>query len=147
VALLRTLTFEMAAADAILIPDLHVRRRDLRRQPQQVMRALIEPCATSAARSQGDLRFGPILAALQAHGYGGICSVAPFVYEPDGPTCAARAAGCLQGLLQGREEAGLRAAAGQRGRSGLLRPAAWIRCGKGSAGAKPMDETTRPAGI
>ena len=49
---------------------------------------------------QGDLRFGPILEALQRHGYGGICSVEPFVYDPDGPTCAARAIGYLRGLLQ-----------------------------------------------
>lgn len=52
------------------------------------------------APGQGDLRFGPILAALENQGYGGICSVEPFVYQPDGPTCAARAIGYLQGLLQ-----------------------------------------------
>ena len=50
---------------------------------------------------QGDLRFGPILAALDAHAYDGVCSVEPFVYEPDGPTCAARATGYLQGLREG----------------------------------------------
>ena len=50
---------------------------------------------------QGDLRFGPILAALLSHGYAGICSIEPFVYEPDGPTCAARAIGYVRGLLQG----------------------------------------------
>jgi D-psicose/D-tagatose/L-ribulose 3-epimerase len=49
---------------------------------------------------QGDLRFGPILAALERHGYAGVCSVEPFVYEPDGPTCAARAIGYLRGLLE-----------------------------------------------
>jgi D-psicose/D-tagatose/L-ribulose 3-epimerase len=49
---------------------------------------------------QGDLRFGPILAALQRHAYCGLCSVEPFVYEPDGPTCAARAIGYVQGLLE-----------------------------------------------
>jgi len=52
------------------------------------------------APGQGDLRFGPILAALEAHGYAGICAVEPFVYQPDGPTCAARAIGYLRGLLQ-----------------------------------------------
>jgi D-psicose/D-tagatose/L-ribulose 3-epimerase len=50
------------------------------------------------------MRFGPILATLEAEGYGGICSVETFVYETDGPTCAARAIGYLQGLLQGRAE-------------------------------------------
>jgi sugar phosphate isomerase/epimerase len=52
------------------------------------------------APGQGDLRFGPILAALQNQGYAGICSVEPFVYEPDGPTCAARAIGYLSGVLE-----------------------------------------------
>ncbi|MGH6897416.1 MAG: sugar phosphate isomerase/epimerase family protein [Geminicoccaceae bacterium] len=50
---------------------------------------------------QGDLRFGPILAVLQRHGYPGICAIEPFVYEPDGPTCAARAIGYVQGLREG----------------------------------------------
>jgi D-psicose/D-tagatose/L-ribulose 3-epimerase len=50
---------------------------------------------------QGDLRFGPILAALQRLGYAGICTIEPFVYEPDGPTCAARAIGYVHGLLEG----------------------------------------------
>jgi D-psicose/D-tagatose/L-ribulose 3-epimerase len=53
------------------------------------------------APGRGDLRFGPILGALESHGYAGICSIEPFVYEPDGPTCAARAIGYIRGLLQG----------------------------------------------
>ena len=53
------------------------------------------------APGQGELRFGPILAALEAQGYAGICSIEPFVYEPDGATCAARAIGYVRGLLQG----------------------------------------------
>jgi len=52
------------------------------------------------APGQGNLAFGPILAALQRHRYAGIASVEPFVYEPDGATCAARARGYLQGLLE-----------------------------------------------
>ena len=52
------------------------------------------------APGQGDLRFGPTLAALRDHGYAGICSVEPFVYEPDGPSCAARAINYLRGLLE-----------------------------------------------
>ena len=51
---------------------------------------------------QGDLRFGPILTALDAHGYAGLCSVEPFVYEPAGPTCAARAIGYLRGLQEAK---------------------------------------------
>jgi D-psicose/D-tagatose/L-ribulose 3-epimerase len=50
---------------------------------------------------QGELRFGPILLALERHGYAGICAIEPFVYEPDGPTCAARAIGYLRGVLEG----------------------------------------------
>ena len=50
------------------------------------------------APGQGDLRFGPILAALEDHGYAGIGAVEPFVYAPDGPSCAARAIGYLRGL-------------------------------------------------
>jgi D-psicose/D-tagatose/L-ribulose 3-epimerase len=49
---------------------------------------------------QGELRFGPILAALRRHGYAGICAIEPFVYEPDGPTSAARAIGYVRGLLE-----------------------------------------------
>jgi sugar phosphate isomerase/epimerase len=52
------------------------------------------------APGEGLLRFGPILAALKRQGYAGIASVEPFVYEPDGPACAARARGYLQGLLE-----------------------------------------------
>jgi sugar phosphate isomerase/epimerase len=55
------------------------------------------------APGQGTLRFGPILEALGRLGYDGICSVEPFVYVPDGPGCAARAIGYLQGLLEAPE--------------------------------------------
>jgi D-psicose/D-tagatose/L-ribulose 3-epimerase len=55
------------------------------------------------APGEGDLRFGPILAALKRQGYTGIASVEPFVYQPDGPGCAARARGYLQGLLEASE--------------------------------------------
>jgi sugar phosphate isomerase/epimerase len=55
------------------------------------------------APGQGELRFAPILAALRRQGYAGIASVEPFVYEPDGPTSAARAMGYLRGLLEAQE--------------------------------------------
>lgn len=54
------------------------------------------------APGQGQLRFGSILEALRDHGYPGWCGVEPFVYEPDGPTSAARAIGYLAGLLERR---------------------------------------------
>ncbi|PZW46519.1 sugar phosphate isomerase/epimerase [Humitalea rosea] len=47
---------------------------------------------------QGGDRFAPILAALRAVGYDGICGVEPFDYIPDGPGCAARAIGYLRGI-------------------------------------------------
>ncbi len=52
------------------------------------------------APGQGRLRFGPILEALRRQGYAGAAAVEPFVYEPDGPTAAARAIGYLQALLE-----------------------------------------------
>jgi D-psicose/D-tagatose/L-ribulose 3-epimerase len=55
------------------------------------------------APGQGELRFAPILAALQRQGYDGIASVEPFLYEPDGPTSAARAIGYLKGVLEAQQ--------------------------------------------
>lgn len=56
---------------------------------------------------QGDMRFTPILRTLlrlQAQGhYAGIVAVEPFDYVPDGPGCAARAIGYLEGIVQGLE--------------------------------------------
>ena len=49
---------------------------------------------------EGEMRFGPILEALFAAGYRGDISVEPFVYEPDGPACAARAAGYVKGVIE-----------------------------------------------
>jgi sugar phosphate isomerase/epimerase len=56
---------------------------------------------------QGALAFGPILQVLarmerEGH-FPGIVAVEPFDYVPDGPGCAARAIGYLQGVLQGLE--------------------------------------------
>lgn len=54
---------------------------------------------------QGSLDFGPILAVLdrmeRAGHFPGIVAVEPFDYVPDGPGCAARAIGYLQGVMQG----------------------------------------------
>lgn len=49
---------------------------------------------------EGELRFAPILDVLRRRDYGGWVAVEPFVYEPDGPACAARAAGYLHGTLE-----------------------------------------------
>jgi len=49
---------------------------------------------------EGDLAFAPILAALRDGGYAGDASIEPFVYQPDGPTCAARQIGYIRGIMQ-----------------------------------------------
>lgn len=49
---------------------------------------------------QGDDRFAPVLRALRETGYRGWIAMEPFVYEPDGPTCAARMIGYVAGLLE-----------------------------------------------
>lgn len=51
---------------------------------------------------EGDLAFAPILAALSAGGYRGMAAVEPFIYEPDGPSCAARAIGYVRGAMETR---------------------------------------------
>jgi D-psicose/D-tagatose/L-ribulose 3-epimerase len=53
---------------------------------------------------EGTLSFAPILRALAAGGYQGVAAVEPFRYEPDGPSCAARAIGYLRGLLEAEAE-------------------------------------------
>jgi sugar phosphate isomerase/epimerase len=52
---------------------------------------------------QGEDRFAPILQMLQRHHYAGDLAVEPFDYVPDGPACAARAAGYVRGLLEALE--------------------------------------------
>jgi sugar phosphate isomerase/epimerase len=49
---------------------------------------------------QGDDRFGPVVRALRECGYAGWVAMEPFVYQPDGPTCAARMIGYVAGLLE-----------------------------------------------
>ncbi|MDP2410897.1 MAG: sugar phosphate isomerase/epimerase family protein [Pseudolabrys sp.] len=49
---------------------------------------------------EGDLEFAPILAALLDKNYTGDVGVEPFIYRPDGPTCAARAIGYVRGLME-----------------------------------------------
>ena len=49
---------------------------------------------------EGDLHFAPIFAALREQSYAGDYGIEPFVYVPDGPTCAARAIGYVRGLME-----------------------------------------------
>jgi sugar phosphate isomerase/epimerase len=52
------------------------------------------------APGQGEHRFGPVRAALARQGYRGWLAMEPFEYVPDGPGCAAWAAGYVRGLLE-----------------------------------------------
>ena len=54
---------------------------------------------------QGAQRFADTLRVLQQHRYAGWVAVEPFIYQPDGPACAARAIGYLRGLLEALEPA------------------------------------------
>ena len=49
---------------------------------------------------EGALQFGPILAALREGGYQGNAAIEPFVYQPDGPACAARGIGYIRGIME-----------------------------------------------
>jgi D-psicose/D-tagatose/L-ribulose 3-epimerase len=49
---------------------------------------------------EGQLAFDPIVAALRADNYPGIAAIEPFIYHPDGPTCAARGIGYMRGVLE-----------------------------------------------
>jgi sugar phosphate isomerase/epimerase len=49
---------------------------------------------------EGDLAFAPIFVALREQNYAGNFGVEPFVYKPDGPTCAARAIGYVRGVIE-----------------------------------------------
>jgi sugar phosphate isomerase/epimerase len=49
---------------------------------------------------QGDDKFAPVIRALRETAYDGWIAMEPFVYEPDGATCAARMIGYVAGLLE-----------------------------------------------
>jgi len=49
---------------------------------------------------QGADKFAPVVRALRETGYDGWIAMEPFVYEPDGVTCAARMIGYVTGLLE-----------------------------------------------
>ncbi|QCI63150.1 sugar phosphate isomerase/epimerase family protein [Phreatobacter stygius] len=49
---------------------------------------------------EGDDRFFAVLRALADTGYAGDIAIEPFIYQPDGPACAARAAGYVRGLFE-----------------------------------------------
>jgi sugar phosphate isomerase/epimerase len=52
------------------------------------------------APGQGENKFTPVFQALKDVGYDGVIAVEPFIYEPDGSTTAAVAAGYIHGILE-----------------------------------------------
>lgn len=50
---------------------------------------------------EGELAFAPIVKALSDTGYTGNASIEPFIYIPDGATCAGRCIGYLRGIMEG----------------------------------------------
>ena len=49
---------------------------------------------------EGEMKFAPILEALFEQNYSGMAAIEPFIYEPDGPSCAARQIGYVRGLIE-----------------------------------------------
>ena len=49
---------------------------------------------------EGELAFAPIAMALRETGYRGDASIEPFIYIPDGATCAARSLGYMRGVME-----------------------------------------------
>ncbi|MEO7855131.1 MAG: sugar phosphate isomerase/epimerase family protein [Rubrivivax sp.] len=49
---------------------------------------------------EGEMAFAPVLAALARQRYAGWVAVEPFIYQPDGAACAARAAGFMRALQE-----------------------------------------------
>jgi sugar phosphate isomerase/epimerase len=49
---------------------------------------------------QGDTDLLPLFQKMRALNYQGWVAVEPFIYEPDGPSCAAYSAGYVKGLMR-----------------------------------------------
>ncbi|MBL8571990.1 MAG: sugar phosphate isomerase/epimerase [Phreatobacter sp.] len=49
---------------------------------------------------EGTDLFAPVIRALRETGYAGDIAIEPFIYQPDGQACAARAAGYVRGLME-----------------------------------------------
>ncbi|HWK68173.1 MAG TPA: sugar phosphate isomerase/epimerase family protein [Rhizobiaceae bacterium] len=70
--------------------------------PEQAVGHIHFNDANRRGPGQGDLDFAPIVDVLQEFGYRGAIGIEPFVYEPDGMACAARAIGYVRGLMEAR---------------------------------------------
>lgn len=70
--------------------------------PRGVIRHIHFNDVSKRGPGEGCLQFGPILDMLHGLDYSGTSAVEPFVYLPDGPSCAARAIGFLRGVMEER---------------------------------------------
>lgn len=70
--------------------------------PQQAIGHIHFNDADRRGPGEGDLAFAPIVDVLQEFGYRGAIGIEPFLYEPDGMACAARAIGYVRGLMEAR---------------------------------------------
>lgn len=70
--------------------------------PQGVIRHVHFNDDNKRGPGEGGINFRAIVDMLARLDYAGTAAVEPFVYEPDGRSCAARAIGYLRGLEQGR---------------------------------------------
>jgi sugar phosphate isomerase/epimerase len=85
-----------AASNGEAVPDL------LRHWiAESVVRHVHFNDVTRRGPGEGPTDFAAILKALADAGYEGTTAVEPFIYTPDGPSCAARAIGYLRGLIDG----------------------------------------------
>ena len=62
--------------------------------------------SNSLGPGEGEDSFSEILRVLFQHGYQGTMAVEPFLYEPDGKACAARAIGYIRGLIEALHSSG-----------------------------------------
>jgi len=84
-----------ALAEAASAPDLLDRWL-----PEGVIRHVQLNDRNRRGPGQGSDRIAPIVGALLRGSYDGDIAIEPFEYVPDGPACAARAAGYVRGLLE-----------------------------------------------
>ena len=92
-----------ATAQEIKVPEPAITDRKMRKEslmPTGLVQHVQLNDRNKRGPGEGDDKFAPVLAALKETGYDGWVAMEPFIYEPDGPTCAARMIGYVSGLLE-----------------------------------------------